>query len=331
MSAECLFSRRLRLPLIGAPMFLVSGLELVLAQCKAGIVGSFPALNARSTPELDAWLTHLRQALAEYDAAHPATPSAPFGVNLILHHSNPRREEDLATVAAHKVPLVITSVGKPDQVVQAVHGYGGKVVHDVISSEHARKAIDCGVDGLILVCAGAGGHGGTLSPFAFVREVRTFWNGPIALAGGLADGAGIRAAEVIGADLAYLGTRFIATREANADPAYKAMLLSDDAADILYTQAFSGIPANYLKNSIRACGIDPQQLAHAQSTGGLDGLFKDLGNTPKAWKQIWSAGQGIGAIDDLPGVAELIARLEAEYRAAATLPVSPLLATTKSE
>jgi len=320
MPAPGLFKRRLRLPVIGAPMFLVSGIELVLAQCRAGIVGTFPTLNARSARELDQWLQRITEALARHDAEHPQTPSAPFGVNLILHRSNLRQSEDLDILAAHRVALVITSVGKPDQVVQRVHAYGGKVLHDVISSEHARKAIACGVDGLVLVCAGAGGHGGTLSPFAFVREVRRFWDGPIALAGGLSDGHSIRAAEVMGADFAYLGTRFIATRESLAAADYKGMLVRDSAADIVYTPVFSGIHANYLVNSIRACGIDPARLPDQSNTGGKGELFSGLEHTPKAWKHIWSAGHGIGAITDLPDVAGLVQRLLDEYRAASAHP-----------
>jgi len=320
MPAQDLFDRPLRLPLIGAPMFLVSGIDLVLAQCKAGIAGTFPALNARSPGELEQWLERITRDLARHDDAHPHTPSAPFGVNLILHRSNPRQAQDLDIVAAHQVPLVITSVGKPDHVVRRVHAWGGKVLHDVISSEHARKAIACGVDGLVLVCAGAGGHGGTLSPFAFVREVRRFWDGPIALAGGLCDGCGIRAAEVMGADFAYMGTRFIATRESAADADYKAMLVQGYAADIVYTPAFSGIPANYLWGSIRACGIDPARLDTIQTDNGSDELFSGLDQKPKAWKQIWSAGHGIGAITDIPAAAELVQRLLDEYHAAAARP-----------
>jgi len=316
MTTQRLFARPLRLPVIGAPMFLVSGIELVLAQCKAGIVGSFPSLNARSPQQLAQWLERIARELAAHDAAFPERLSAPFGVNLILHRSNLRQAQDLDTLTTYQVPLVITSVGKPDHVVQRVHAYGGKVLHDVISSEHARKAIACGVDGLILVCAGAGGHAGTLSPFAFVREVRRFWDGPIALAGGLSDGASIRAAEVMGADFAYLGTRFIATVEASAEADYKAMLVHDSSADIIYTPALSGIHANYLINSIRACGIDPARLDTVPGPGGSEDLFSGLEHAPKAWKHIWSAGHGVGAITDVPGVAELVQRLLDEYRAA---------------
>ncbi|MCY1266725.1 Nitronate monooxygenase [compost metagenome] len=314
--ARTLFGDNLRLPLICSPMFLASGIELVAAQCKAGVVGTFPALNARPADQLGAWLTQIREELARHDAEHPDRPAAPFGVNLILHRSNDRQDADLATVVEHRVPLVITSVGKPDQVVPRVHAYGGLVFHDVINSEQARKAIDCGVDGLVLVCAGAGGHGGTLSPFSFLREVRRFWDGPIALAGGLADGHAIRAAEVLGADVAYMGTRFIATREANAEQAHKDMLVRDGASDIVYTPVFSGIWANYLANSVRNCGVDPAQLSGRQ-TGGKDDLFSDPGARPRAWKDVWSSGHGAGVIADVPTVAELVERMTAEYREAA--------------
>lgn len=314
-----LFRDRLALPLIGSPMFLASGQALVLAQCKAGVAGSFPTLNARTPELLDQWLTHIAAELAAWDDEHPEQLAAPFGANLILHKSNPRREADLDCVVKHRVPFVITSVGRPDAVVARVHGYGGLVFHDVISVEHARKAAAAGVDGLILVCAGAGGHGGTLSPFAFVAEVRAFWDGPLVLAGALSSGRGLRAAEVMGADLGYMGTRFIATREATADARHKDMIVRDGAGDIVYTPVFSGIWANYLKNSVRGAGIDPDALEGQQDGGKVD-LFASPDSKPKAWKDVWSAGQGIGAIHDVPSVAELVARMRREYRDAAALP-----------
>lgn len=319
MAIPEVFRGKLSLPLMGAPMFLASGPELVLAQCKAGVIGSFPALNARPQAALDQWLTRIADALAVHDAAHPHRPAAPFAVNLILHRSNDRQAHDLACVVRHRVPLVITSVGRPDQVVEHVHGYGGLVFHDVVSVAHARKAVASGVDGLILVCAGAGGHGGTLSPFALVNEVRAFWDGPLVLAGALSSGRDVRAVEVMGADLAYMGTRFIATRECAALPAHKHMLVQDSAADIVYTPVFSGIWANYLARSVRDAGIEPSQLQGLQ-TGGKDDLFAALDSPPKAWKDVWSAGQGIGSIHDIPPVAELIERLCREYRQAIDTP-----------
>lgn len=312
---------RLALPLICSPMFLASGPELVLAQCKAGVVGSFPALNARPAAALDAWLTRIGAELADWDATHPARPAAPYGVNLILHRSNPRQAADLDCVVRHRVPIVITSVGRPDAVVARVHDYGGLVFHDVVSVAHARKAAAAGVDGLILVCAGAGGHGGSLSPFALLAEVRRFWDGALVLAGALADGRSLRAAEVMGADLGYMGTRFLATRESAAEPAHKAMIVRDGADDIVYTPVFSGIWGNYLKNSVIAAGIDPASLDGRQ-TGGKDDLFAAPEDKPKAWKEVWSAGQGIGGIADIPAVAELVARMRREYAAAAATPAA---------
>lgn len=314
---------RLRLPLICSPMFLISGLELVLAQCRAGVVGTFPTLNARSTAELGQWLDRIGSELAAWNSSHPQQPAAPYGVNLILHRSNNRQQADLEQVVAYRVPLVITSVGRPDRVVESVRDYGGMVLHDVVSVAHARKAVECGVDGLILVCAGAGGHGGTLSPFALVAEVREFWSGPLVLAGAMSNGQALRAAEVMGADLGYMGTRFIATSEACAPEAHKQMILRDGADDILYTPAFSGIWANYLRGSVLAAGVDPMALSGQQSGGG-DDLFAGLDSKPKAWRDIWSAGQGIGGINDAPSVAELIERMCREYEQALKLPAWPV-------
>ena len=319
MAVPELLRGQLRLPLICSPMFLASGPELVLAQCKAGVVGTFPTLNARPEAALDDWLTRITADLDDWNATHPDQRAAPFGVNLILHRSNPRHEADLECVVRHRVPIVITSVGRPDAVVERVHAYGGLVLHDVVSVAHVRKAVASGVDGLILVCVGAGGHGGNLSPFALVAEVRAFWDGPLILAGALSSGRSLRAAQVMGADLGYMGTRFIATQESAADEAHKAMIVRDSAEDILYTPVFSGIWANYLNNSVVAAGIDPASLV-GQQTGGKDDLFSSLEVKPKAWKDIWSAGQGIGSINDIPSVAQLVQRMQREYAEALQTP-----------
>lgn len=297
------FAGRLRLPAIGAPMFLVSTPALAIAQCRAGIAGAFPALNARPASALDDWLSEIAGALDPADA--------PYGVNLIVHRSNPRLEADLATVVRHRVPFVVTSVGAPEAVVEAVHGYGGAVLHDVVNLRHARRAVRAGVDGLILVAAGAGGHAGTLSPFALLPEVRAEFDGLVVLAGAIGSGAAIRAARVLGADLAYLGTRFIASREAHADPDYKRMIVESAAADILYTPAFTGVHGNYLRPSIERAGLDPDALPPLDSVA-----VGDRETRPKRWKDIWGAGQGVGSIGDVPPVAELVARLEREYLAA---------------
>lgn len=323
MPIPSLFQGKLALPVIGAPMFICSYPALVAAQCKAGVVGTFPSLNARPLAQLDAWLGDLTAELDAFRAAHPGRPVAPFGVNLIVHRSNTRLAEDVELVVRHRVPFVITSVGAPTEIVPRIHSYGGIVFHDVTNVKHARKALAAGVDGLILVCAGAGGHAGTLSPFALLPEVREFFDGPIALSGSMSSGRAVRAAEVLGADFGYMGTRFIATAEANAKPAYKQMIVESSATDIVYTPAFSGIPGNYLAPSIAANGIDPANI-----TGGLDRPDMDLANRDesreaKAWKDIWSAGQGIGTIHDVPTVAELVARLTAEYEEACRLPASP--------
>jgi nitronate monooxygenase len=312
------FADQLALPLIGAPMFIASYPELVIAQCQAGILGTFPSLNARSVGILEQWLTRIATETAAWRVEHPGRRVAPFGMNLILHPTNKRREEDLAAAARHGVPLIITSVGKPDRVCASVHAYGGKVFHDVISVLHARKALDCGVDGLILVCAGAGGHAGTLSPFALLSEVRELFDGPVVLAGALSNGRQLRAAEVMGADYCYMGTRFIATREANVPDEQKAMMLAASAADVVHTPFFTGIRANYLRGSIVASGLDPDAL---HVTPGAPGeIFNPERTDAKAWKDIWSAGHGVGTIHDVPTVAELVARLAAEYRDAVRLP-----------
>lgn len=299
--------KNLRLPAIGAPMFIVSGPELVIAQCRSGIIGAFPALNARPAEMLDTWLTQIGAALA----ADPE--AAPFAVNQIIHPSNTRLEQDLALCVKHRVPLVITSLSAPTAIVPQVHAYGGLVFHDVISVRHAEKALAAGVDGLILVCAGAGGHAGTLSPFALAGEIRRFYDGPLALSGAIADGRAILAAQALGADFAYIGTRFIATGEANAAPAYKQALLAAAAADIVYTPYFTGVHGNYLRQSISAAGLDPDNLP-VRDKRAMD--FGAAAEGAKAWRDIWGAGQGVGAIDAVLPAADVIARLREEYLAA---------------
>lgn len=314
MPVPAFLHNRLAVPVIGAPMFICSYPELVLAQCKAGILGTFPSLNARPIEELDRWLSMMTEELAAYRAANPDKKVAPFGVNLIIHKSNSRLVPDIEMVVKHKVPFIITSVGKPDKVCEAVHSYGGIVFHDVTNIKHAQKAIECGVDGLILVCAGAGGHAGTLSPFALLPEVRKFWDGPVALSGSITTGASIKAAQVLGADFAYIGTRFIASKEANAVQGYKDMIVASAADDIMYSDAFTGIKGNYLRPSVIAAGLDPDNIE-----GGKDQADLDLTNPerkPKKWKDIWGAGQGCGTIDDQPAIADIVARMKAEYDAA---------------
>ncbi len=301
---------RLALPVIGAPMFIVSGPELVIAQCQAGLVGSFPALNARPAHALDEWLTRIRQELAAFREAHPGRKVAPFAVNQIVHQSNDRLLHDVDVCAKHAVPIVITSLRAPRDVVDRVHGWGGIVLHDVTNIRHAKKALDEGVDGLILVCAGAGGHAGTISPFALVREVREFFDGPLVLSGAISHGASVLAAQAMGADLAYVGTRFIASAEANARPEYKQMLVEGSAADIVYTSHFSGVHGNYLKPSVRAAGLDPDNLSEG------DKSFMNFGSNrerPQAWRDIWGSGQGLGAIKDVPPAGEIVDRLRREY------------------
>jgi nitronate monooxygenase len=304
------FQGRMRLPAIAAPMFLVSGPELVSATCRAGVAGTFPALNARTSEQLDEWLTRIDAELA---GAQP--PAAPYGVNLILHASNPRVAPDLELLVKHKVPFVITSLGHPGQVVEAVHSYGGAVFSDVVHAYHARKAAAAGVDGIIAVCAGAGGHAGTQSAFSLVREIREFWDGTLILGGAISDGASVRAAEVMGADFAYMGTRFIATREALADLAYKQMLVDSGAQDIVYTDAISGTNANFLWPSLEKAGFSREQLSLNVGKGKL----KALTDEAKAWRDFWSAGHGVATIHDVPPVAELVARLGADYDAACAL------------
>ncbi|MDM0088207.1 MULTISPECIES: nitronate monooxygenase family protein [unclassified Variovorax] len=308
-----ILSERLRLPVIASPLFIISNPELVIAQCKAGIVGSFPALNARPQEELAHWLQQITNALAAHDRAHPDRPAAPFAVNQIVHRTNDRLQQDLEVCARFKVPIVITSLGARPEVNEAVHAYGGIVLHDVIDNAFARKAIEKGADGLIAVAAGAGGHAGTQSPFALVQEIRQWFDGPLVLSGAIASGRSILAARAMGADLAYMGSAFIATEEANAAAAYKKMIVDSTARDVVHTNLFTGVHGNYLRPSIVAAGLDPNQLA-AGDPGAMNlgtGRIK-----PKAWKDVWGCGQGIGAIDRVQPAAALIDRLAAEYAAA---------------
>ncbi|HZW47834.1 MAG TPA: nitronate monooxygenase family protein [Microvirga sp.] len=304
------FEGRLTVPAIAAPMFLVSGPDLVVEACRSGVVGTFPALNQRSSEGYEAWLTEIKARLERAERESGRAP-APFGVNLIVHRTNTRLQDDLALTVKHRVPLVITSLGAVSDLVDAVHSYGGIVLHDVINLRHAEKALQAGVDGIIAVAAGAGGHAGTLSPFAFVAELRALTDKMIALSGSISHGREIAAARLLGADLAYLGTRFIATRESMAQEEYKAMLLSSSAKDVVYTPAISGINANFLRPSIAAAGLDPDNLP--------TGAKLDMGHERKAWKNVWSAGQGTGSIADVPYTAELCGRLAQEYEEALAL------------
>ena len=306
-----------RIPVIGAPLFTVSYPELVLAQCKAGVVGSFPALNARPEEKLSEWISMMKQELADYQKENPDAVVAPFAVNQICHHSNNRLEHDMDVCVEHEVPIIITSLRAPKFVVDAVHSYGGAVMHDVINIRHAKKAIDEGADGLILVCAGAGGHAGALSPFALVREVREFFDGPVALSGSISHGASILSAQAMGADFAYIGTRFIATQEANASQGYKDMIVESTANDIMYTPTFTGVHGNYLKPSVVNAGLDPDNLPYADKHDmnfGSSGAGGD--NQKKAWKDIWGSGQGIGNLRDVPSVKDAVDALAEEYEEA---------------
>jgi len=317
MTVPSLF-RHLRLPAIGSPLFIISGPELVIAQCKAGIVGSFPALNARPQSLLDEWLHRITEELAAHNRAHPDRPAAPFAVNQIVHRSNDRLEADLATCAKWQVPIVITSLGAREDLNTAVHSWGGITLHDVVDDRFARKAIEKGADGLIAVAAGAGGHAGRLSPFAIVAEIRQWFDGPLALSGSIATGGAVLAAQAMGADFAYIGSPFIATEEANADPAYKQGIVDGRAADIVYSDLFTGVHGNYLRRSIEQAGLDPDDLPQGDLKtmnfgGGGNG---EGGSKPKAWRDIWGSGQGIGAVMQVEPVADRVARLEHEYRAA---------------
>ena len=315
MSLPAILRDRLQLPVIASPLFIVSCPDLVIAQCKAGVVGSFPALNARPAEVLEEWLERITRELAAHDAAHPERPSAPFAVNQIVHKSNDRLEHDLALCVKYRVPIVITSLGAREDVNAAVHSYGGIVLHDVINDKFARKAIDKGADGLIAVASGAGGHAGTLSPFALIQEIREWFEGPLVLSGAIATGGAVLAAQAMGADLGYVGSAFIATREANAAEAYKQAIVEGRADDIVYTNLFTGVHGNYLKASIVQAGLDPDNLPMSDPSkmnfGGNGGSAK-----AKAWRDIWGSGQGIGAVKSIVGAGELVGRLKQEYAAA---------------
>ena len=313
MALPALFDR-LRLPVIGSPLFIISGPELVIAQCKAGIVGSFPALNARPQTLLDEWLHRITEELSAWNRDNPERPAAPFAVNQIVHKSNDRLEADLATCAKWQVPIIITSLGAREDLNTAVHSWGGITLHDVIDDRFACKAIEKGADGLIAVAAGAGGHAGRLSPFAIVQEIRQWFSGPLALSGSIATGGAILAAQAMGADLAYIGSPFIATQEANATPAYKDGIVEGRASDIVYSNLFTGVHGNYLRASIVAAGLDPDALPEGDlKTMNFGG---NEGSKAKAWRDIWGSGQGIGAVDAVVPAAERVARLASEYRAA---------------
>jgi nitronate monooxygenase len=311
LSLPAILANRLVLPVIGAPMFIVSVPELVIAQCKAGIVGSFPALNARPAEELEKWLKRIHDELAAHDAVHPDHLSAPFAVNLIVHKSNDRLAFDLDLCVKHRVPIVITSLGAREDVNHAVHSYGGIVLHDIINNTFARKAVDKGADGLIAVAAGAGGHAGTTSPFALVQEIREWWQGTLVLSGAIATGRAVLAARAMGADFGYIGSAFIATREANAADAYKQMIVESNAADIVYTSFFTGVHGNYLKPSVTRAGLDPENLPQADPSKMN---FADAGSKAKTWRDIWGSGQGIGAVKKIVNVAEFVERLKSEYQ-----------------
>lgn len=304
----------LRLPVIGSPLFIVSGPELVIAQCKAGVVGSFPALNARPASQLDEWLHQITEELAAHNRDNPDRPAAPYAVNQIVHKSNNRLQEDIATCAKWQVPITITSLGAQEELNKAVHGWGGIVLHDVINDRFAHKAIEKGADGLIPVAAGAGGHAGVTSPFALMREIREWFDGPVALSGSIAHGASILATQAMGADLAYIGSAFIATKEANAVEGYKDNIVEAKAADIVYSDLFTGVSGNYLRQSIERAGMDPNNLPK----GDISTMnFGSGGNSEaKAWKDIWGSGQGIGAIKEVQTAGEFVDQLEREYREA---------------
>ncbi|MDI9936526.1 nitronate monooxygenase family protein [Rhodococcus sp. IEGM 1351] len=313
MSLPSVLSDRLRLPAVASPMFIVSGPDLVIAQSTSGIVGSFPSLNARPQPVLREWLTRITEALAKHDANNPETPSAPYAVNLNVHQSNDRLDEDLATIVEFQVPIVITSLGARADVNEAIHSYGGIVLHDVINNTFAKKAVEKGADGLIAVAAGAGGHAGTLSLFALIQEIREWFDGPVLLSGSIAHGRSVLAAQAAGADLAYIGSAFIATAEANADQGYKQMIVDSTASDIVYSNLFTGVHGNYLRGSIEAAGLDPNDLAHSDPSAMS---FRGGTAKTKAWRDIWGSGQGIGTVRSVQPTAQLVDRLVSEYAAA---------------
>lgn len=310
--------QKLSLPVIGSPLFIISNPKLVIEQCKAGIVGSMPALNARPAEQLDDWLAEITETLAAWDRAHPEAPSAPFAINQIVHKSNDRLEHDMQLCAKYKVPIIITSLGAREDVNQAVHGWGGVVLHDIINNKFARKAIEKGADGLIAVAAGAGGHAGVKSPFALIQEIREWFDGPVALSGSIASGGAILAAQAMGADFAYIGSAFIATHEARAHDAYKQAIVDGTSDDIVYSNLFTGVHGNYLAPSIRAAGLDPDNLPESDPSKMNFG-----GDAKKAWKDIWGCGQGIGAIREVTGAGELIARLKREYQQARERVLAP--------
>lgn len=303
--------QKLSLPVIGSPLFIISNPKLVIAQCQAGIVGSMPALNARPAEQLDDWLAEITEALAAWDKAHPEQPAAPFAINQIVHKSNDRLEHDMQVCAKYKVPIVITSLGAREDVNQAVHAWGGIVLHDIINNKFAHKAIDKGADGLVVVAAGAGGHAGVKSPFALVQEIRQWFDGPLALSGAIATGGAVLAAQAMGADFAYIGSAFIATDEARASDAYKQAIVEGSSDDIVYSSLFTGVHGNYLAQSIRAAGMDPDNLPEADPSKMNFG-----GGAQKAWKDIWGCGQGIGAVTEITSAAALVERLRAQYQAA---------------
>ena len=309
--------QNLRIPVFGAPLFIVQNPELVIAQCKAGVVGCFPALNAREAdgepPLLDAWLTQIKEELDRYNQANPDNPAAPYSVNQIVHRSNVRLERDMEICVKHEVPIYVTSLGAREEIYQAAHSYGGIALHDVINNDFAKKAISKGADGLIAVAAGAGGHAGSISPFALIQEIREWFDGPLLCSGSIGSGDGVLAAEAMGADLAYLGTAFIATEEANAHPEYKQMLVDSTSKDIIYSSLFTGVWGNYLKPSIKRAGMDPDDLPESDPSK-MD--FSSGSSKPKSWKEIWGSGQGINAIKEVVPTAELVDRLEREYLAA---------------
>ncbi|MDX3926543.1 MAG: nitronate monooxygenase family protein [Shinella sp.] len=316
MSLPAILKDNLRIPAVGAPLFIVSHPALTMAQCKAGVIGGFPALNARPEAQLDEWLAEITEGLADHNEKNPERPAAPFAVNQIVHRSNRRLEHDLAMCVKYKVPIVISSLGAVPEVNAAIHSYGGIVLHDVINNRHANSAIRKGADGLIAVAAGAGGHAGTLSPFALIQEIREWFDGPLLLSGAIATGGAILAAQAMGADMAYIGSPFIATMEARASDAYKQAVVDSAAADIVYSNYFTGVHGNYLKPSIAAAGMDPDNLPVADPTKmDFDRAAGDLSGA-KAWKDIWGCGQGIGAVKAVEPTADLVGRLEREYRAA---------------
>lgn len=313
MSLPEILSKNLTIPAVAAPLFIISHPPLVLAQCKAGVVGSFPALNARPEAQLDEWLAEITEELSRYNAANPTRPAAPFAVNQIVHRSNKRLEHDLTMCVKYQVPIVISSLGAVPEVNDAIHSYGGIVLHDIINNRHANSAIRKGADGLIAVATGAGGHAGTLSPFALVQEIREWFDGPLLLSGAIATGGSILAAQAMGADMAYIGSPFIATDEARAVAEYKQMIAESSASDIIYSNFFTGIHGNYLKGSIVRAGMDPENIPEADPSK-MD--FEKAVGGPKAWKEIWGAGQGIGAVKSVVPVSELVGRLASEYRSA---------------